>query len=73
MVQVMAWRQIGAKPLPEPVMTQFMDAYVCLSDTLSYFRSQLYKIICYECPSPKSHSLLMPGFLHVSVWRISFK
>ena len=28
MVQVMAWRQTGNKPLPEPIMTQFIDAYI---------------------------------------------
>ena len=26
--QVMAWRQIGDKPLPEPMLTQFTDAYM---------------------------------------------
>ena len=28
MVQVMAWRQTGDKPLPEPMLTQFIDAYM---------------------------------------------
>ena len=28
LVQVMAWRQIGDKPLPEPMMVQFIDAYM---------------------------------------------
>ena len=28
LVQVMAWRRIGDKPLPEPVMAQFTDAYM---------------------------------------------
>ena len=28
LVQVMAWRRIGDKPLPEPVMTQFTDTYM---------------------------------------------
>ena len=28
LVQVMAWRQTGDKPLHEPMMTQFTDAYV---------------------------------------------
>ena len=28
LVQVMAWHQIGDKPLPEPMMTQFTDAYM---------------------------------------------
>ena len=27
LVQVMAWHLIGDKPLPEPMMTQFTDAY----------------------------------------------
>ena len=27
-VQVMAWRRTGAKPLPEPTLTQFTDAYM---------------------------------------------
>ena len=27
-VQVMAWRQTGDKPLPEPMMTQLTDAYM---------------------------------------------
>ena len=28
LVQVMAWRRTGDKPLPGPVMTQFIDAYM---------------------------------------------
>ena len=28
LVQVMAWRRIGDKPLPEPIRTQFTDAYM---------------------------------------------
>ena len=28
LVQVMAWRRIGDKPLPEPTMAQFTDAYM---------------------------------------------
>ena len=28
LVQVMAWRQIGDKALPEAMMTQFTDAYM---------------------------------------------
>ena len=28
LVQVMAWRCIGDKPLPEPMMAQFTDAYM---------------------------------------------
>ena len=28
LIQVMAWRQSGAKPLSEPMLTQFTDAYM---------------------------------------------
>ena len=28
LVQVMAWRRIGDKPLPEPMMNQFSEAYI---------------------------------------------
>ena len=28
LVQVMAWCQTGDKPLPEPMMTQFIDTYM---------------------------------------------
>ena len=28
LVQVMAWHRIGDKPLPEPMLTQFHDAYM---------------------------------------------
>ena len=28
LVQVMAWRRPGNKPLPEPMLTQFTDAYM---------------------------------------------
>ena len=27
-VRVMAWHRIGVKPLPEPMMAQFTDAYL---------------------------------------------
>ena len=28
LVQVMVWRRTGGKPLPEPLMAQFTDAYM---------------------------------------------
>ena len=28
LVQVMVWRRTGDKPLPEPMMVQFTDAYM---------------------------------------------
>ena len=28
LVQVMAWRRTGAKSLPQPMLTQFTDAYM---------------------------------------------
>ena len=29
LVQIMAWHQTGAKPLSQPLMAQFTDAYMC--------------------------------------------
>ena len=29
LVQLMVWRRTDDKPLPEPVLTQFTDAYMC--------------------------------------------
>ena len=34
-VQVMAWRRRGDKPLPEPMLTQFTDAYMRHSGEMS--------------------------------------
>ena len=28
LLQIMAWRRTGDKPLPEPMLTQFTDAYM---------------------------------------------
>ena len=28
LVQILAWRRTGDKPLPEPMLTQFTDAYM---------------------------------------------
>ena len=28
LVQIMVWRQVGDKPLPEPLLTLFTDAYM---------------------------------------------
>ena len=35
LVQIMAWRRPGDKPLSEPMMTQFNDAYMCHSASMS--------------------------------------
>ena len=35
LVQVMAWRRTGDKPLPEPMLTQFTDAYMRHSGDMS--------------------------------------
>ena len=29
LIEVMAWRRTGDKPLSEPMLTQFIDAYEC--------------------------------------------
>ena len=33
--QVMAWLRIGDKPLPEPMMTHFNNAFMCHPATIS--------------------------------------
>ena len=35
LVQIMAWRRTGDKPLSEPMMTQFNDAYMRYSGSMS--------------------------------------
>ena len=35
LIQIMAWRLTGDKPLSEPMMTQFNDAYMCHSASMS--------------------------------------
>ena len=35
LVQLMAWRQPGDKPLSEPMMGKFADAYMGLSASMS--------------------------------------
>ena len=36
LVQIMAWRQTGDKPLSDPMVGQFIDAYMCHSASMSY-------------------------------------
>ena len=36
LVQIMAWRRTGDKPLSEPMMTQFNDAYIHHSASMSW-------------------------------------
>ena len=47
LVQVMAWHRIGDKPLPEPMLTQFTDAYMrhCGGDELRLFWS-VFGVCC---------------------------
>ena len=35
LIQIMAWRQTGDKPLSEPMMAQFNDAYMCHSASMN--------------------------------------
>ena len=38
LVQIMAWRQLGDKPLSEPMMTKFGDAYMRHSASMSWLQ-----------------------------------
>ena len=35
LVQVMSWRRTGHKPLSEPIVAEFTDAYICHSALMS--------------------------------------
>ena len=35
LVQVMAWRRTGGKPLPETMLTEFTDAYMLYEGEMS--------------------------------------
>ena len=37
LVQVMAWRRTGDKPLSEPMLNQFTDAYMRYQREISYY------------------------------------
>ena len=50
-VQVMAWHRTGDKPLPEPMLTQFTDAYICgtrgrwVKSSLTLFKPLIYNLL----------------------------
>ena len=45
LVKKIAWRRTGDKPLPEPMMTQFIDAYVRHQGEMSYSIIMLEKFL----------------------------
>ena len=42
LVQIMAWRRTGDKPLSEAMMDNFPDAYMRLSASMSYFVQEVW-------------------------------
>ena len=57
LVQIMAWHQPGDKPLSEPVLTWFTDAYMKKTATIvqHYLTSfSNFNEVCFECPTDKS-------------------
>ena len=42
LVQIMAWRRTGDKPLSEAMMDKFPDAYMRLSASMSYFVQEVW-------------------------------
>ena len=46
LVLIMAWRRTGDKPLPEPMLTQFTDAYMRHYGEMSYTKVKP-KYSCY--------------------------
>ena len=60
LVQVMAWHQTGAKPLPEPMLTQFNDAYLCQQAWMCYMEFRYCIVTCFL------------SLVNVTLLRISF-
>ena len=48
LVQVMAWRPAGHKPLPEPMMSKFRDAYASpnLHELNGQYLQERYREVC---------------------------
>ena len=55
LVRVMAWRHTGNKSLPEPMLAQFVDAYVCY---LAARPCLMYGIYCRETNWIQSNTVL---------------
>ena len=63
LVQIMAWRRIGDKPLSETMLTQFIDTYICgIRGRWVYaellFRKHKYAFILHYQPWNKCWNLL---------------
>ena len=56
LVQVMAWRRTDVKPLPEPMLTQFTDAYMRHYATV-------YSIVCSDADLIKNQSSASVAFV----------
>ena len=62
LIQVMAWRRTGNKPSPEPLLTQFTDAY--MRHLYVYFvvhiswNENVILMWCSQLPAPKAETTL---------------
>ena len=61
LVQVMACHQTGHKPLPEPMMTQFNDAYRCYPASMSKLNEE----------TGSWHKVHFPPYFHLSYYLFS--
>ena len=66
LVQVIAWRRTGDKPLPEPMLTQFTDAYMRHSgEVRSLWPAQKRKGRQGDCPGSHFRRWSLPSVSHV--------
>ena len=66
LVQVMAWHPTGAKPFPEPMMTQFIDSYIpSFDDSKKWHLTEIIEINIKIGLNVIHNFLKNTAFLHV--------
>ena len=63
LVQIMAWRRTGDKPLSEPMITQFNDAYMRHSASTIFKIAQVVENLLQRTQGHVYHTLSMPLLL----------
>ena len=61
LVQVVAWHRLGDKPLPEPMITQFTDAYMRHYGEMSWKGPKWYRVIWWYHESWRTNSRVASG------------
>ena len=67
LVWIMAWCRIGAKPLSEPMLTRFTDAY--MRHWGRWVNEALHRQVCYRPTARVYFSLHTSGTNYIKKWR----